>query len=410
MTVKESKFCRLCKSNIREIIYLCDSPPANNFDETFAESSTNLAFPLILDFCDSCSNIQLRHCLGEELLYSDYSYITPQSDSLTKHYQNILSYVEQKMNNISSADVVELGSNSGELLKFLKPKFLSVLGVDPAENIAKLANDSGIETLNCFFDIKIAEQIKLTKSNVKLVIARHMFAHNSDPSELLEGMREIVNLDGLLYIENAYAIDTLIHGEFDQVYHEHMFFYSATSMNNLLKNHGLFLHDIIFSEVHGGSIGFIASKKDIGQTETLKNQLIYEAELFNDDKIFKIFLSKIDSVKEFIIQKLEFLDKENKIVGAYGAPAKAFTMFSLLGIDKSVIKFCVDTSPTKIGKTFPISNIPIISEAELKCRDYDALLVTSWNYKKDILSKSDQIFKAGTELIFPLPDPLQVKI
>jgi hypothetical protein len=85
-------------------------------------------------------------------------------------------------------------------------------------------------------------------------------------------------------------------------------------------------------------------------------------------------------------------------------------MFSLLGIDKSVIKFCVDTSPTKIGKTFPISNIPIISEAELKNRDYDALLVTSWNYKKDILSKSDKIFKAGTELIFPLPDPLQVKI
>jgi hypothetical protein len=410
MTVEESKFCRLCHSNVREIIYLCDSPAANNFDDTFANDSSNIAFPLILDFCDSCLNIQLRHCLGEELLYSNYSYITPQSDSLTEHYESILSYLEKKIYNISSADVVELGSNNGELLKFLQPKVSSVLGIDPAENIAKLANDAGIETLNCFFNLEIANQIKSTKENVKLVIARHMFAHNSDPSELLNGMKEIISEDGLVLIENAYAIDTLMHGEFDQVYHEHMFFYSASSMNNLLKKHGLFLHDILFSEVHGGSIGFIASKKELEQTEALQNQLLYEAELFDEDKIFKIFLAKIESIKKFVLEKLEILDKQNRTIGAYGAPAKAFTMFSLLGIDRSVVKFCVDTSPTKIGKTFPISNIPIISEAELKNIDYDALLVTSWNYKKDILSKSDKIFKPGTELIFPLPDPIEVKI
>ena len=122
MSVEESKYCRLCEAGVREIIYLCDSPPANNFDDTFSNKQAKAVFPLAIDFCDSCFNIQLRHCLGEELLYSNYSYITPTSNSLDEHYQRILSYVEQKIGNLLSTDVVELGSNNGELLKFLKPK------------------------------------------------------------------------------------------------------------------------------------------------------------------------------------------------------------------------------------------------------------------------------------------------
>ena len=403
----ESKFCRLCDSEVREIIHLCDSAPANNFDDTFNKGQLRESFPLVLDFCDVCSNLQLRHCLGEDLLYSDYTYITPQSKSLDTHYYKILSYMDDKIKEISSADVVEIGSNNGELLKFLKPKVSSVLGVDPAKNIAKLANSSGIETIDSFFNIEIAKEIKKIKKNIKLVIARHMFAHNSDPIELIEGMKALVDQDGLVLIENAYAIDTLLHGEFDQIYHEHMFFYSVTSMNNFLKMHELYLHDVFFSEVHGGSIAFIASARDLGQTEKLLDQLAYEKSLFQDDLIFKKFQSKIKEVKDFVLKKIEIAKRANKTIGAYGAPAKAFTMFSLLELDVSIIEFCVDTTPTKIGKTFPISNIPIISEEDLANKDYDMLLVTSWNYKTDILFKSKIIFKEGTELLFPLPDPME---
>ena len=401
----ESKFCRLCNSEVREIIYLCDSPPANNFDDTFNKGQSREAFPLVLDFCDICSNLQLRHCLGEELLYSDYTYITPQSKSLETHYHKILSYMDDKIEDISSADVVEIGSNNGELLKFLKPQVSSVLGVDPAKNIAKLANSDGIETIDSFFNIEIAKEIKKIKKNIQLVVARHMFAHNSDPTELIEGMKVLMDQDGLVLIENAYAIDTLLHGEFDQIYHEHMFFYSVTSMNNFLKMHKLYLHDIFFSEVHGGSIAFIAAAMDRGQTEKLSRQLDYEKSLFQDDLIFKTFKSKIKVVKDFVLEKIEIAKKSNKTIGAYGAPAKAFTMFSLLELDVSIIEFCIDTTPTKIGKTFPISNIPIISEEDLANKDYDMLLVAAWNYKSDILSKSKTIFKEGTELLFPLPDP-----
>ena len=406
--ILESEFCRLCDGEVCEVTYLCDSPPANNFDDTFKKNTLQQSFPLALDYCKGCFNLQLRHCLGEDLLYSNYTYVTPKSDSLESHYASLLAYVDQKINNLDSVDVVEIGSNSGDLLNFLSPHVSSVLGVDPAENIARIANDAGIETLNSFFNQAIAIKINSIKTNIKLIIARHMFAHNANPVELILGMSEMVDRDGLILIENAYAIDTLMHGEFDQIYHEHMFFYSVKSMNNLLIKHNLFLYDIFFSEVHGGSIIFVASAKDIGQTQRLQEQISYEESLFHEGKIFKIFLAKIEEVKIFIMDQIALAKKNNQTIGAYGAPAKAFTMFSLLNLDNSVIKFCVDTSPTKIGKIFPISNIPIISENDLQDRDYDVLLVTSWNYQKDILAKSKKIFRPGTKLLFPLPETKEV--
>jgi len=379
----ESKNCRLCGGSISEITYLCDSPPANNFDETFIKNKERQTFPLILDFCSNCCNLQLRHCLGEGLL----------KENLSKLY---------------SADVVEIGSNSGDLLAFLKPYVLSVLGVDPASNIAKLANGNGIETLNSFFNQDIAEEVTYLKKNIQLVIARHMFAHNSDPSELLRGMKKLINKNGIVMIENAYAIDTLIHGEFDQVYHEHMFFYSVTSMLNLLRIHGLYLNDILFSDVHGGSIVFIASLSKKQKSQILIDQLSKESELFEDGKVFRIFEEKINQVKKYITNKIKDAQKNEKNIIAYGAPAKAFTMFSMLELDNKTIRYCVDTTPTKIGKVFPIFNIPIISEEELQNKDYDVVLVTSWNYKEDILKKSKNIFKPGTTLLFPLPVPTEI--
>ena len=406
--ISVSKNCRLCEGDLEEITYLCDSPPANNFDDAFKDGKLQQSFPLIIDYCKHCFNIQLRHCLGEDLLYSNYTYVTPKSDSLSKHYRSLHEYASAKISNYKNTDVVEIGSNSGDLLSFLKPYVGSVLGVDPAENIAKIANKAGIETLNNFFNKKIAAKIKKEKALVNLIIARHMFAHNANPSEMLEGMKILLDDEGFIFIENAYAIDTFNHGEFDQIYHEHMFFYSVKSMMNLLSKNQLFLHDIFFSDVHGGSIVFIASKKNFGETSKLKDQIKLEESLFSNNKIFNIFLKKLTNVQDFIQTKITNAQMNNKTIAAYGAPAKAFTMFSFLGLDNNIIKFCVDTSPTKIGKIFPITNIPIISEETLIEEQYDILLVTSWNYKDDILRKASDIFKPGTELIFPLPHPTSV--
>jgi len=399
--IKISKNCRLCKSKeLDEILYLCDSPPANNFDDTFTQSHAAQSFPLIIDYCKICANIQLRHCLSEELLYSSYTYSTPNSSSLTEQYQNILDYLKSKLT-LSNSNIVEIGSNNGALLDFLKPFSSSVLGVDPASNIAKLANQVGVETLCNFFNFDLSNQILERGKNIDVVIARHMFAHNSDPHELIAGMKNLIANDGILIIENAYAFDTLLKGEFDQIYHEHMFYYSVCSMKNLLAQHNIYLNDIFMSKVHGGSIAFVGSCIDDAISPSLKAQLELEMELLDNQRVFSIFKSKINSVKNFVNDHID----PKEILAAYGAPAKAFTMFSYLGLDSSSIKFCIDTTPTKINKIFPVTNIPIISERAMSKESYDSILVTAWNYKDEIIQKSDKIFKKGTKLIFPLPEP-----
>tara|TARA_B110000014_G_C20123672_1_gene596914 strand:+ start:2860 stop:4083 length:1224 start_codon:yes stop_codon:yes gene_type:complete len=401
MTIKN--ICRLCDYKSREIINLGSSPPANNFlDE---ETSHIDSFPLILDFCDNCGGLQLRDCLDKEQLYSNYTYLTPDADSLTVHYKNILDILLNNSFIDSSTDCLEIGSNNGRFLNFLKPFVRSVLGVDPAKNVATFAQDLGVETIVDFFSKSTVNKILDQNLDVGFIAARHMFAHNPKPDEIFEGMDSILKDKGVILIENQYAIETLKTGAFDQIYHEHMFYYSVTNMQNYLNSKQYELNDIFFSEIHGGSIVFIGSRKDCYPvSEAVNRQLIIEKEYFEEDKIFKDFRNKVEEVRVKTLNEIDTDYQNNKKIIAYGAPAKAFTMFSFLELDNKKIDFCVDTSITKIGKTFPQSNIPVISEEEMKQRDYETVLVTAWNYKDDIIKKSKNLFKKNTKLVFPLTE------
>ena len=404
MSKKEkNKECRLCNSVTRQIVDLGTSPPANNFIDTIGDEFTS--FPLVVDFCDNCKCIQLRDCLDEEFLYSHYTYMTPDVDSLTEHYDDLINHLQTNSYISEKSRCLEIGSNNGLFLKQLSNKVQSVMGVDPAANIAKIANDLGVETLTAFFDSPTSEQIRADKGKMDLVIARHMFAHNSKPEKILLGIKNILNSEGIIMIENAYAVPTLQNGEFDQIYHEHMFYYTVRNMSNLLSNLDFDLIDVFDSQVHGGSIGFLASHKGVRKVnKRVASYLSKEDDLFIEDKIFKQFLNKIASIKTKVLSELEGDYSNNKTLASYGATAKAFTMFSFLGLDDSKIKYCIDTSPTKIGKFFPIYNIKVVSEEHFRNDPVDTLLVTAWNYKEHIKSKSKTIFKPGTKLLFPLPD------
>ena len=252
--------CRLCNSVNREIINLGNSPPANNFISK-GQSPVD-SFPLIVDFCDQCTGFQLRHCLEKEQLYSHYTYLTPDTASLNDHYKNIVDYLSA--NNYLNKEIhcLEIGSNNGRFLKFLEPYVKSVLGVDPAKNVVSVASSLGIETIVDFFSKDVISKIKDKNKNIKLIIARHVFAHNSIPDDIFEGINGLLDDEGIILIENAYAFDTLKNGEFDQIYHEHMFYFSVLNMRNYLNSHSYDLNDIFFTNIHGGSIVFIGSRKN----------------------------------------------------------------------------------------------------------------------------------------------------
>ena len=401
MIIKDK--CSTCQSPIEEVINIGDSPPANNFINSLDEKAKS--YPLIVDYCKNCHGIQLRHCLEMDELFTNYSYMTPDAKSLNDQYKKIISHLKESKILSSEMQCLEIGSNTGRFLKELQPDVKAVLGVEPAENIVDIAKADGVNTICKFFSEAVGGEIYQEYGNFEIVFARHMFAHNPDPQELIKGANNVMRGKGYFLIENAYAVDTFLHGEIDQIYHEHMFYFSLQSIKNLMDLHGFYLVDFLTTDVHGGSLVYIFSNDPTeSPAKKVTEFLAYEQSLFEEKKIFQIFDEKIASLKNNVKSELEQTIAEGKKVIVYGAPAKAFTMFTYLNLSSDDISFCVDTTETKIGKIFPVFNIPILCESELTNREYDTVLVCAWNYQEEILLKSNRLFKKGTKLIFPLPE------
>ena len=394
--------CRLCKFPVITIIDMGISPVANNFIKKVGNKYNE--YDLILSFCKNCSNIQLEKIISPKILYSNYTYITPDVPILNDHYDRIINYliINKYINKKTKA--LEIGSNVGFFLKRLKPFIKNVLGVDPAKNIYKIAKFNNVPTIIDFFDIKSSRKIKKNYGNKDLIVARHMFAHNPYPQKIMEGIDFILSKNGILLIENAYVIPTLVNGEFDQIYHEHMFYYSLVSIDNFLNKYSFELIDVQASKVHGGTMCFIASRTKEYKIKPIiylykKNEIKYFENLY----IFKLFIKNIVILKKKILLFIKKEKRKGKRIAAYGASAKAFTMFSFLELNNQTIEYCIDTTDIKIGKIFPKFNIQILSEEDHNNNPADIFLITSWNYKKHIIKKKKKLFKIGDKLIFPLP-------
>ena len=401
--IKKKSRCSLCGGALVNVIDLGESPIANKFVDVSGEGFER--YPLVLQHCRACFNLQLETCLSEEILYSDdYAYFTPTSASLEEHYKLIEhAFVERRLLP-EKATLLEIGSNNGEFLAPYVAKGFTVLGVDPAKDATKIAEDKGVASICAFFDSSVAVSAREKIGEADMVVARHMFAHNSEPKKLISGVSEILSDDGVFYIENAYAIETLLNGEFDQVYHEHMFYYSALSLDYLLRTSGFELFDIIFSDIHGGTAGFFAARQ--GQrkvTPELINCFDQERQFYATDPDFFRFRAKAEKVCSELKAQVNQCIQNGEEVGVYSIPNKFFTLLSFADIDPSIFSAFVDTSPNKLNKYFPGASVKISSEAELADTSCSNFIVGAWNYKDDIKQRSAGIFKPGTRLIFPLP-------
>src|SRR5262245_498362 len=220
--------CRICGAPTRSILDLGESPPANALLST--PDAEPRAFPLVLELCEDCGNLQLRDCLDASDLYSDYLYVTPDSQLLREHYEQLHAYLANGGYLRADSFVLEVGSNVGRLLRFLQSRTRKVLGIDPAANICKLAQDAGIETVCDFFAPASAERIRAEHGVPNVIIARHCMAHNADPHVMIAAAGALLDDTGHLVIENAYGLNTVENNELDQIYHEHMFYFTIRSM------------------------------------------------------------------------------------------------------------------------------------------------------------------------------------
>lgn len=394
--------CRICGQSTRTVLDLGEMPPANGLKE--AKEDPDVVHPLVLENCESCKNIQLRDCLDAAQLYRHYLYLTPESPTLSKHYEDLTAHLYREGYVSADSRVLEIGSNVGHFLKYLQPGVKKVMGIDPAENVCRIAEDHGVETLPEFFGLDAVEPVRERLGDPSIIVARHCCAHNENPHSILEGVAALLPDDGYFVMENAYVLDTLKQTDFGQIYHEHMFYFAIQPVMRLFEAHDLKLIDVVMSPIHGGSIVFIASpNRSADQERPSVAHYLGEETKALDRALIEGFAEHVRTIARDLTQQVNGLVDEGASIWAYGATAKAATLLNYVGITDQLVPYCADSTPIKHGKFIPMANVEIRPEQEAFAAKPDYFLITAWNYKDELIAKAKHF--AGPECRFIIPVP-----
>lgn len=393
--------CRICRAETRPIMSFGAMPPANRLKSTPDESENE--YPLDLEFCPKCRNVQLAYCVPAAELYDTYFYATPLSPSLDAHYRNLIAYLQDQRLISPDTGAVEIGSNIGHFAHTLQPHIDWVLGVDPARNIVELARQAGVDTLCDYFSARVARDIVDQRGPVDLVVARHCAAHNEDPHALLDGVDTVLSPQGAFVMENAYGLTTLLQKEIGQVYHEHMFYFTIQAVDELFRRHNLELVDLIPADVHSGTMVFVAMRPGVrAQSQRMQELLATERRLLND-KLLNDFERETEALRDRIWQIIERAREKGHSITLYGASAKASTFVNYMGITSEHIPACADSTPIKLGRYLPKANIRVIDEHEAITAMPDVFLVTAWNYADEIVAKVRAQGNQHSTFVIPYP-------
>lgn len=407
--VKKLDFCRLCKSkNLEKILDLGKTPPANSFLKKSQLNRKEDFFPLAVNFCKNCGQLQLSHVVSPEILFRHYVWVSSTSPVTVTHFEEYAKELFDKLNLKRGDLIVEAGSNDGVLLKPLKKLGAEVIGVDPARNVAARATKEGIPTIPEFFNSGIAKEIVKKYGKAKVVTANNCFAHIDDLDEVMEAVLELLDKDGAFIIEAPYNIPLIEKNLFDIIYHEHVSYISATPLVGFFKRFGMEIFDIVQTPVHWGSIRFYiklkSSKYKIGSSvvkvlDEEKNKKLY------DVNTYRKFAQKIVENKKKLVSLLEKIRREGKSIAGYGAPAKATTLLYYFGIGKETLDFIVDDSHFKHGLFTPGKHIPVVPTEEIYVRKPDYLLILAWNFADSIMKMHVKFKRNGGHFIIPVPKP-----
>ena len=373
--------CRSCGNiNLKRVISLGYQPLANNLLNK--KNETCELFPLELNYCGNCHNCQLSVAVDPKKMFSNYLYTSSTSKSFRDHFYNSTQkYIKNFKLKPKKSYIIDIGSNDGIALSpFKEQGFKNLLGIEPAKNLAKIANKKKIKTLNGFLNKKI---IKKIKKNADLILASNVFAHSDNLKEMTECMIELLNKNGTIIIEIQYLVNTLKDLTFDNIYHEHYNYWSLTSLVNFFKNFNTTIFRAEKIKTHGGSLRIYVKKGKNVKIENnikflLKEEISFGIKKF---KTYQEFGDKIYDIKKNVLINLRNLRKKNKIIG-YGSPAKATTALNFYGISKE-IEFIVEDNKLKHNKFLPGVKIPIKSKSQVTNKNY-TVLVLAWNYFNEI--------------------------
>jgi len=374
--------CRSCgNTNLKRVVSLGYQPLANNLLNKKDEKHE--LYPLEMNYCPKCHNCQLSVAVDPKKMFSNYLYTSSTSSSFRNHFiEAAKNYIKQLKLKSKKSYIIDIGSNDGVALKPFKDMgFKKILGVEPARNLAKLANKNKIKTFNGFLESK---NLKKIKGNADLILASNVFAHSDKLIEMAECMFKLLGKNGTIIIEVQYLLNTLKDLTFDNIYHEHYNYWSLTSLINFFNKFKSTIFKVERINTHGGSLRIYIKKEKKVKVENSVKALLKEEEIFGikNYKTYQNFGEKINKLKENVIKNINKLKKSNKKIIGFGAPAKATTALNFFGIS-SQIDYIIEDNKLKHNKFVPGVLIPIKDKKKLKEKNA-LILVLAWNFYNEI--------------------------
>lgn len=380
-----------------EVMDLGLQPLANAFADATSDQSGYA--PLKVLVCPECGLAQLSVVVDPRILYSNYAYVTSHSQTMMKHFEALR---EDILKDATTADsVLEIGSNDGTLLAFLKNNpFSTVLGCDPAENLAKIANKNGIPTFCGMFTYENCD----CQMQKDVVIARHVMCHVDDWTDFVKGLERVTHKESLVAIEVPYYRDMVQSHSFDQVYHEHLSFMNVKAMKALLSKSSLHIHNVKHYPIHGGTIVMFLRRNEsrVQPDPSVSEWVSKESNIVEEWK--SLATNKDRMVKE-LKDLVADLKSKGKTIAAYGASAKSTVWINACGFTRNEIGFLCDETPTKQYKLSPGSNIPVVDPGALTRELPQYCVCYAWNFFKEIYDKEEIFRKYGGQWIVPVPTP-----
>jgi 2-polyprenyl-3-methyl-5-hydroxy-6-metoxy-1,4-benzoquinol methylase len=398
--------CLGCGSKLPDaFLELGEMPPANSYIEAGDEDKEETFYKLAVAYCSRCHLAQITHRVDPEQLFTNYLYFSSFSNAFLKHAEAMVESLAAKFALDSNSLVMEIGSNDGYLLKFFREKGIPVLGIEPAKNIARVANEMGIPTMDIFFGPDSVDRILREKGQADIIIGNNVLAHVPLINDFLLSVNKCLKPTGSAVFESPYLKDLLGNTEFDTIYHEHVFYYSLSAINILAQRARLELYDVNKQDIHGGSVRVFLQKEGCHDvTDNVKHMLLAEEEYGIMDKgLYDDFGKKVEGLKTKLVQLLGGLKKTGNTIAAYGAAAKGNTLLNYCGIGREYIDYVVDRSPYKQGRYLPGSHIPIEAPDRMRETKPDHVLILPWNIKDEIMEQMRYIREWNGRFIIPIP-------
>jgi methylation protein EvaC len=397
--------CLICQTPIAPFISFGPMPIANGFLRS-EEFATEYFFDLRVAFCGHCGMVQLLEQPAREQMFNEhYAFYSGTSQGMKIHFQAFADHVRQNYLTGTDPFVVEIGSNDGIMLQNFAQRKIRHLGIEPSANVAEVARQKGICTLNEFFDEALARRIVAEHGQADAFLGANVMCHIPYLHSVLEGMNILLKPKGVVVFEDPYLGEVIENTSYDQIYDEHVFLFSVTSIRHLFAMHGMEVIDAVPQETHGGSMRYTIARQGARTVSPrVSAALRREEEMgLGDPAVYEGFRKNCEASRDALVTLLKDIRKGGKRIVGYAATSKSTTILNYCGIGTDLIEFISDTTPVKQGRYSPGAHIPVRPYEEFSTRYPDYALLFAYNHAREIMAKEEMFIASGGRWIVYVP-------